>query len=48
MDEIYIQQVLQDNINSYRYLVEKYKNMVFTIALGITKTDLCHNHTIAD
>lgn len=40
MDEIYIQQILQGDINAYRYLVEKYKNMVFTIANGIVKEDL--------
>lgn len=48
MDEIYIQQVLQGNINSYRYLVEKYKNMVFTIARGITKEDLVAEEVAQD
>jgi len=48
MDEIYIQQVLQGNVNSYRYLVEKYKNMVFTIAQGITKEDLVAEEVAQD
>ncbi|MGD2035576.1 MAG: sigma-70 family RNA polymerase sigma factor [Bacteroidales bacterium] len=48
MDEIYIQQVLRGNIHSYRYLVEKYKNMVFTIARNITKDDLVAEEVAQD
>jgi len=48
MDEIYIQQILQGDINAYRYLVEKYKNMVFTIAHGITKADLIAEEVAQD
>jgi RNA polymerase sigma-70 factor (ECF subfamily) len=48
MDDIYIQQVLQGNVNSYSYLVEKYKNMVFTIARGITKADLVAEEVAQD
>lgn len=48
MDDIYIRQVLQGNINSYRHLVEKYKNMVFTIARNITKADLVAEEVAQD
>ncbi|MBA7516683.1 ECF RNA polymerase sigma factor SigW [subsurface metagenome] len=48
MDELYIQQVLQGDINSYRYLVEKYKNMAFTIARGITGADLVAEEVVQD
>lgn len=34
-DRIYIQSVKQGNLASYTYLVDKYKNMAFTIALKI-------------
>ena len=48
MDEIYIQQILQGDINAYRYLVEKYKNMVFTIAHGIIKEELLAEEVAQD
>ncbi|MCF0073350.1 sigma-70 family RNA polymerase sigma factor [Dyadobacter sp. CY261] len=34
-DRIYIEQVKQGNLASYTYLVDKYKNMAFTIAIKI-------------
>ncbi len=48
MDDIYIQQILKGNVNSYRYLVNKYKNMVFTIARDITKADLIAEEVAQD
>lgn len=34
-DRIYIEEVRQGNLASYTYLVDKYKNMAFTIAMKI-------------
>ena len=48
MDDIYIRQILKGNVNSYRYLVNKYKNMVFTIARDITKADLIAEEVAQD
>jgi RNA polymerase sigma-70 factor (ECF subfamily) len=48
MDEIYIQQILQGDINAYRFLVEKYKDMVYTIAYGITQADLLAEEVAQD
>ncbi len=36
-DEYYIEQTLNSNVNSYAFLVEKYKHMVFTLTLRIVK-----------
>ena len=36
-DQIYIEKVLQGDSSSYSYLVDNYKNMVYTIALKIVK-----------
>ncbi|MFK5957723.1 MAG: RNA polymerase sigma factor [Lutibacter sp.] len=36
-DEYYIKQTLNGNINAYAFLVEKYKQMVYTIAIRIVK-----------
>ncbi len=36
-DQIYIEKVLQGDTSSYSYLVDNYKNMVYTIALKIVK-----------
>jgi len=36
-DEYYIEQTLKGNINAYTFLVEKYKHMVFTLAIRIVK-----------
>lgn len=36
-DDYYIKQTLNGNVNAYAFLVEKYKNMVFTLTLRITK-----------
>ena len=39
MDEIYIQKVLEGDINSFRYLVDRYKDMSFSIAISILKDE---------
>lgn len=36
-DEYYIDQTLKGNVNAYAFLVEKYKQMVFTLAVRIVK-----------
>jgi RNA polymerase sigma factor (sigma-70 family) len=39
MDDAYIQKVLEGDINSFRYLVDKYKDMSFSIAISILKEE---------
>ncbi len=36
-DDYYIEKTLNSNVNAYTFLVEKYKQMVFTISLRIVK-----------
>ena len=36
-DQIYIEKILQGDISSYNYLVNNYKDMVYTIALKIVR-----------
>ncbi len=36
-DQIYIDKVLQGDINAFTYLIDKYKNMAYTIAIKIVK-----------
>jgi len=36
-DQIYIDKVLQGDTNAFAYLVNRYKNMVFTLALNMVK-----------
>lgn len=38
-DQIYIDKVLQGETNAFAYLVNKYKNMVFTLARNIVKNN---------
>ena len=37
LDDYYIKQTLDGNVNAYAFLVKKYKNMVFTITIRIVK-----------
>ena len=37
-DQIYIDKILQGDANAYAFLVEKYKTMVFTLALKMVKS----------
>ena len=36
-DQIYIDKILQGDSNAYAYLIDKYKNMAYTIAIKIVK-----------
>ena len=36
-DQVYIQKVLQGDTNSFTVLVDKYKDLVFTIAIRMLK-----------
>jgi len=36
-DQIYIDKVLQGDTNAFSYLIDKYKNMVYTISIKIVK-----------
>ena len=38
-DQIYIDKVLQGDTNSFSFLIEKYKNMAYTIAIKIVKNN---------
>ncbi|MBL4904986.1 MAG: RNA polymerase sigma factor [Flavobacteriaceae bacterium] len=37
-DEFYIEKTLNGDANAYAFLVERYKNMVFTLAIKMTKS----------
>ena len=37
-DEYYITSIFHGNVNAYAVLVEKYKHMVFTLAIRIVKS----------
>ena len=37
-DQVYIDKVLQGDTNAFAYLIDKYKNMVFTLAFRIVKS----------
>jgi len=39
MDEIYIQRILTGNSEAYRYLISKYKDMAYSIAVSIIKNE---------
>jgi RNA polymerase sigma factor (sigma-70 family) len=39
MDEAYIQKVLEGDVNSFGYLVDKYKNLSFSIAMSVLKDE---------
>ncbi|MFT7442979.1 MAG: DNA-directed RNA polymerase specialized sigma24 family protein [Maribacter sp.] len=36
-DQLYIDKVLNGNVNAFAYLVDAYKNMVFSLAFKMTK-----------
>jgi RNA polymerase sigma factor (sigma-70 family) len=48
MDETYIQQVLNGDINSFRYLVSKYKDLSFSVARSIIKSDFDAEEVVQD
>jgi len=48
MDEQYIQQVLEGDINSFRFLVSKYKDMSFSISISIVKSELIAEEAVQD
>ncbi len=37
MDSIYIERILNGDTSAFAYLVDKYKNMAFSVALGVVK-----------
>ncbi len=37
-DQLYIDKVLQGDTNAFSFLIEKYKDMVFTLAIRVTKS----------
>lgn len=39
MDEIYIQKILAGNSEAYRYLISKYKDMAYSIAMSVIKNE---------
>jgi RNA polymerase sigma factor (sigma-70 family) len=48
MDEQYIQKVLEGDINSFRFLVSKYKDMSFSISISIVKNELIAEEAVQD
>ena len=39
MDELYIEKVLNGDIDAYKYFVRQYKDMAFTLAVSVLKSE---------
>lgn len=48
MDEQYIHRVLEGDINSFRFLVSKYRDMSFSIAMSIVKSEIIAEEAVQD
>lgn len=48
MDETYIQRVINGDINSFRYFVAKYKDLSFSVARSIIKSDFEAEEAVQD
>lgn len=48
MDKQYLQKVLAGDTNSFRYFVQKYQDMAFSIAKSIVKSDLLAEEAVQD
>jgi len=48
MDETYIQRVISGDINSFRYFVEKYKDLSYSVARSIIKSDFEAEEAVQD
>jgi len=48
MDETYIQRVIGGDINSFRYFVEKYKDLSYSVARSIIKSDFDAEEAVQD
>lgn len=47
-EEDYLKQVIAGNTGYYRYLVDKYKDMLYSVANGILKNDLLAEEAVQD
>jgi RNA polymerase sigma factor (sigma-70 family) len=48
MDERNIQRVLEGDINAFRFIVSKYKDMSFSISMSIVKSELLAEEAVQD
>jgi RNA polymerase sigma factor (sigma-70 family) len=48
MDEEYIDKILAGNVETFRYFIHKYKNMVYSIALSIVKDQMIAEEVTQD
>jgi RNA polymerase sigma factor (sigma-70 family) len=48
MDDAYIRQVLDGDINAFRYFVSKYKDLSFSVARSIIKSDFDAEEAVQD
>jgi len=48
MDEIYIRKVLSGDVESYRYFINTYKDMAFSVALSIVKEEHLAQDVVQD
>jgi RNA polymerase sigma-70 factor (ECF subfamily) len=39
MDEIYIRKILEGNSEEFRYIIDKYKDMAYSIAMSVVKDE---------
>ncbi|MCK5535615.1 MAG: sigma-70 family RNA polymerase sigma factor [Bacteroidales bacterium] len=48
MDSLYIQKVIEGDINAFRYLVDKYKDMSFSISYSIIRNEQIAEENVQD
>ena len=48
MDEQYIRRVIEGDTNAFRFIISKYKDMSFSIAISIVKSDLTAEEAVQD
>jgi RNA polymerase sigma factor (sigma-70 family) len=47
-EEDYLKQVIAGNTGYYRYLIDKYKDMLYSVAMGILKNNLLAEEAVQD
>jgi RNA polymerase sigma-70 factor (ECF subfamily) len=48
MDEIYIQKVLDGDVQAFRYFLKEYKDMAYTLAISVVKDEFVAQEVVQD
>ena len=48
MDELYIERVLNGDVDAYRYFVQQYKDMAFSVAVSVLKSEFEAKDTVQE